>query len=38
MTHPASEEMERRGFVADPDVLAALDMSIADLEDPDVRS
>ena len=38
MSQPGSEEMERRRFAADPDVLAALDMSIADLEDPDVRS
>lgn len=31
-------ELERRRFVADPDVLAALDLSVDDLVDPDIRS
>jgi hypothetical protein len=30
--------MERRQFVADPDVLAALGLSVADLADPDARA
>lgn len=38
MSHSAFDEGERRRFVADPDVLAALDMSITDLADPDARS
>lgn len=38
MTHTASAEQERRRFVADPKVLAALNMSVADLADPDARS
>ena len=38
MNPQAFDEMERRRFVADPDVLAALDMRVADLVDPDARS
>lgn len=38
MSEPRFEEMERRRFVADPEVLAAVDMSVVDLADPDVRS
>jgi hypothetical protein len=38
MTHPTDDELERRRFVADADVLAALDMSIDGLVDPDARS
>ena len=38
MSEAAFNELERRRFVADPDVLAALDMSVADLADPDARS
>jgi Domain of unknown function (DUF1841) len=38
MSEAAFNEMERRRFVADPDVLAALDMTVADLADPDARS
>ena len=38
MSHPAFDETERRRFVADPEVLAALDMSVADLANPDARS
>ena len=38
MSHSAFDEGQRRRFVADPDVLAALDMTITDLADPDVRS
>ena len=37
MTQPFGEP-ERRRFVADPEVLAALDLRVADLADPDVRS
>jgi Domain of unknown function (DUF1841) len=35
---PPLEEVERRSFIADSDVLAALGMSIDDLSDPDLRS
>ena len=38
MSHSAFDEGQRRRFVADPDVLAALDMSLTDLADPDARS
>jgi hypothetical protein len=38
VSHSAFDQHERRGFVADPDVLSALDMSVADLADPDARS
>ena len=38
MSHTTLDEPERRRFVADPDVLAVLGMSIDDLADPDVRS
>jgi hypothetical protein len=38
VSQPLFETMERRRFVADPDVLAAVDVSVADLADPDVRS
>lgn len=38
MSQSAFDAGERRRFVADPDVLAALDMSITDLADPDARS
>ena len=31
-------ELERRGFVADPEVVRDLDLSVDDLADPDVRS
>lgn len=38
MTQSAFDEGERRRFVADPDVLAAMDIRLDDLADPDVRS
>lgn len=38
MSQSASDVGERHRFVADPDVLAALDMRVTDLADPDVRS
>jgi hypothetical protein len=38
LTQSAFDEGERRRFVADPDVLAALDMRADDLADPDARS
>ena len=38
MSAPAFDQIARQRFVADPDVLAGLDMSVADLADPDVRS
>ena len=38
MTRSALDEAERRRFVADPDVLAALEMRVSDLADPDARS
>lgn len=38
MSPPAFDAGERRRFVADSEVLAALDMSVADLADPDARS
>ena len=38
MSHATRDEPERRHFVADPDVLAVLGMSIDDLADPDARS
>jgi len=38
VSHSAVDEGQRRRFVADPDVLAALDMSITDLSDPHARS
>jgi hypothetical protein len=34
----ARDEDNRRSFVADPDVLAALDLKVEQLSDPDVRS
>jgi hypothetical protein len=37
VTQPVGE-LDRRRFVADPEVLAALDLSVGDLADPDVRS
>lgn len=38
MTRPAYDERERRRFIADPDVLSALDMTVDDLADPHARS
>jgi hypothetical protein len=38
MSLPAFDEVERRRFVADPEALAVLGMSIADLADPDARA
>jgi hypothetical protein len=38
MSPAVPDELERRRFVADPDVLAALDMTLADLADADARS
>ena len=38
MSHATLDELERRRFVADPDVLAVLGMSVDDLADPDARS
>lgn len=38
MTQPVFDEGERQRFVADPDVLSALNMRVDDLPDPDVRS
>jgi Domain of unknown function (DUF1841) len=38
VSHSAFDQGQRRRFVADPDVLAALDMSLTDLADPDARS
>lgn len=34
----ADDELARRQFVADPDVLAGLELSVDDLADPDLRS
>ena len=34
----ARDEGDRRRFVADPDALAALDLKLEQLSDPDVRS
>jgi hypothetical protein len=38
VSQPASDEAERRRFVADPDALEALEMSLDNLADPDARS
>ena len=38
MSSSALDAAERRRFVADPDVLAALEMTVTDLADPDARS
>jgi hypothetical protein len=35
---PGEDEVNRRRFVADPEVLAALELTLDDLADPDVRS
>jgi hypothetical protein len=38
VSHTTLDELERRRFVADPDVLAVLGMDVDDLADPDARS
>ena len=38
MSDAGSDELDRRGFIADPDVLAALGMGVDDLGDPDARA
>ena len=38
MSPPERDDMQRRRFVADADVLAALEMTLAQLADPDARS
>jgi Domain of unknown function (DUF1841) len=38
VSNSAFDDEERRRFVADPDALAALEMNVPDLADPDLRS
>jgi len=38
VSHAGSDELDRRGFIADPNVLAALGMGVDDLGDPDARA